>query len=61
MFKIITDTSAGCDLCGDKPHDGRLYLNEKQIYVCEICRLKLEAMPAKVRDKIEHYLIGNIL
>ena len=61
MFEEITDTSAGCDLCGDKPGDGQLYISEKHLRVCADCKEKLEAMPAKARGIMENYLIGNVL
>jgi hypothetical protein len=61
MFEAITDMSAGCDLCGDKPTDGQLYISEKYLRVCSACKQKLEAMPASTRDTLENYLIGNVL
>lgn len=61
MYEEFNDTSTGCDLCGEKPCDGRLYLNEKHLCVCPACKQKLEEMPRKSRENIENYLIGNVI
>lgn len=61
MYEKIRDTSAGCDLCGEKPDDGRLYRNEKHLCVCAACKNKLEEMPRNIRENIENYLIGNVI
>lgn len=61
MYEAITDTSACCDLCGDKPSDGQLYISVKYLCVCAECRHRLESMPVKARDILENYLIGNVL
>jgi uncharacterized paraquat-inducible protein A len=61
MYEKITDLSAGCDLCGEKPVDGQLYLSEKQLCVCPECKQKLEEMPQKSRADLENYLLGNVM
>jgi uncharacterized paraquat-inducible protein A len=61
MYEKITDSSAGCDLCGEKPVDGQLYLSEKQLCVCPACKQKLEEMPQKSRANLENYLLGNVI
>lgn len=61
MFKPISDNSVGCDLCGEKSDTSQLHISEKHLCVCDACKKKLEAMPAKARDTLENYLIGNVL
>ncbi|GAB6909767.1 conserved hypothetical protein [Desulfosarcina cetonica] len=61
MFEAIIKNLACCDLCGGKPSDGQLYISEKHLCVCADCKEKLEEMPAKARDILENYLIGNVL
>jgi hypothetical protein len=61
MYEKITDSSAGCDLCGEKPCDGQVFLSEKQLCVCPDCKQKLEEMPPKSRANLENYLLGNVM
>jgi Zn finger protein HypA/HybF involved in hydrogenase expression len=61
MYEKVTDSSASCDLCGEKPSDGQLYLNEKQLCVCPECKQKLKEMPQSSRANLENYLLGNVV
>jgi hypothetical protein len=61
MYEKVTDTSAGCDLCGAKPRDGALFRSEKHLCICGDCMMKLEEMPWKSRIDLENYLIGNVV
>ena len=61
MYEKITDSSASCDLCGENPWDGLLYLSDNQLCVCPDCKQKLEEMPRKSRANLENYLLGNVI
>ncbi|MDZ7580140.1 MAG: hypothetical protein U5R30_05820 [Deltaproteobacteria bacterium] len=61
MYEKIADTTAVCDLCGEKPCNGQVYLNEKHLCVCANCKQKLEEMPNQSRENLENYLIGNVI
>lgn len=61
MYEKLIKENAQCDLCGRTQADVEIYQSHKFIRMCEHCITKLEALPDNMKEKIERYLIGNVI
>ncbi len=61
MYEKVTDPEAQCDLCGKRPPEEEIYKGQNYICLCTACLKKLKAMPEDMKDKVEDYLLGNVL
>lgn len=61
MYEKVVKENARCDLCGKKNPDGEIYQSNTFICLCADCLKKLDAMPGKMKENIERYLMGNVI
>ena len=61
VYEKLSKANLHCDLCGKKPADGEIYQNKKFICLCPDCLEKLDEMPCNMKEKMENYIMGNVL
>ena len=61
MHKKQVKESVNCDLCGKSPPDVEIHLCDSFLCLCPACLKKLNAMPADTKEKIERYMLGNVV
>lgn len=60
MFVKVT-IEVQCDLCGAMSYELEIYKTEDFLYLCSDCLDKLREVPENMKDRLENYLIGNVI
>lgn len=61
MYEEMKNTYAQCDLCGRKAPQRTIFKGANHICLCKVCLQKLKTLPEKTQEKLEKYLIGNVV
>jgi len=61
MYEKINDSDVQCDLCGRRPPEEEIYKSKNYICLCSECLKKLKALPEDMKERLEDFLLGNVL
>ena len=60
--KSLFNGKPECDLCGTTPNpDKEILRTDQSICLCTDCSCHFEAIPEKIGESVERFLIGNVL
>ncbi len=60
--KVLFYETPDCDLCGATPNPDMEIIKTKQsVCLCPDCTGHVEAMPEKLGQSVERFLLGNVL